>query len=68
MKISSGSGFGKTNPLLNSINNHSHIDKIYLHAKDPYEANYQCLINKRQKVVIDHFIYPKAFVEYSNDM
>ena len=39
-----GSGTGNTNPLLNLINNESDIDKIYLHAKDPYEAKYQFLI------------------------
>ena len=26
------------------------IDKIYLHAKDPLEAKYQFLINKRESV------------------
>ena len=29
-----GSGSGKTNALLNLINNQSDIDKIYLYAKD----------------------------------
>ena len=33
-----GSGSGKTNALLNSRNNQPDIDKIYLYAKDPYEA------------------------------
>ena len=42
------SGSGKTNALLNLINNQPDIDKIYLYAKDPYEAKYQCLINKRE--------------------
>ena len=37
---------GKTNTLLNLINNQPDIDKIYLYAKDPYEAKYQCLIDK----------------------
>ena len=37
------SGSGKTNPLLNLINDQSDIDKIYLYAKDPYEAKYQHL-------------------------
>ena len=32
-----GSGSGKTNTLLNLINNQADIDKIYLYAKDPYE-------------------------------
>ena len=30
--------------------------------------NYQYLINKREKVGINHFNDPKAFMEYSNDM
>ena len=32
-----GSGSGKTNTLLNLVNNQPDIDKIYLHAKGPYE-------------------------------
>ena len=43
------------------------IKYIYL-QKDPYEAKYQYLINKREKVGLDHFDDPKAFIEYSNDM
>ena len=39
---------GKTSALLNLINNQPDIDKIYLCAKDPYEAKYQFLINKRK--------------------
>ena len=50
-----GSGSGKTNALLNLINNQPDIDKIYLYAKDPYEKKYQYLINKREKVGINHF-------------
>ena len=42
------SGSGKTNPLLNLINNQPDIDKIYQHAKDPYETKYQFLINKKK--------------------
>ena len=38
------SGSGKTNTLLNLINNQPNIDKIYLYAKDPYEDKYQLLI------------------------
>ena len=48
--IIGGSGSGKTNALLNLINNQPEIDKIYLYAKDPYEKKYQYLINKREKV------------------
>ena len=45
--ITGGSGSEKTNSLFNLINQQPDIDKIYLHAKDPYEANYQFLINNR---------------------
>ena len=58
----------KKNVLLNFIENQPDIDKIYLYAKDPYEANYQYLIDKRESVIINHFNEPKAFIEYSNDM
>ena len=66
--IIGGSGSGKTNALLNLINNQPDIDKIYLYAKDPYEVKYQHLINKLEKVRLDHFNDPKDFIEYSNDM
>ena len=39
--IIGGSESGKTNALLNLINNQTDIDKIYLYAKDPYEDKYQ---------------------------
>ena len=55
--IVGGSGLGNTNVLLNLINNHPDIDKIYLYAKDTYEAKYQYLIDK-----MDHFNDPKAFM------
>ena len=38
--ILGGSGSEKTKTLLNLINNQPDIDKIYLYAKDPYEAKY----------------------------
>ena len=66
--IIGGSGSGKTNVLLNLIENQPDIDKIYLYAKDPYEAKYQYLINKREGVCINHFNDPKAFIEHSNDI
>ena len=66
--IIGGSGSGKTNALLNLINNQPDIDKIYLYAKDPYEKKYQYLINKRESVGLNHFSNPKAFMGYSNDM
>ena len=66
--IIGGSRSGKTNFLLNLIENQQDIDKTYLYAKDPYEANYQYLINKREDVGTNYFNDPKAFIEYSNDM
>ena len=66
--ITGGSGSGKTNVLLNLINNQPDINKTYLYVKDPYKAKYQYLINKRENVGSDHYDDPKAFMEYSNDM
>ena len=66
--IIGGSGFGKTNALLNLIEDQPDIDKIYLYAKDPYEDKCQFLINKRESVRLKHFTDPKAFIQYSNDM
>ena len=67
--IIGGSGSKKTkNALLNLIDYQNDIDKIYLYAKDPYEANYQLLINKGEKVDLDYLDDPKAFIEYSNCM
>ena len=66
--IIGSSGSGKTNFLLNLIENQPDIDKIHLYAKDPYESKYQYLINKRESVSINHFNSPKAFTEYSSDM
>ena len=54
--------------LLNIINKQPDIDKIYLHAKDPCEAKYQFLINKRESICLKHFDDPKAFIKYSNDV
>ena len=66
--IIGGSGSGKTNALLNLINDQPDIDKIYLYGKDPYEKKYKYLINMREKVGLNHFNDPKAFMEYSNDI
>ena len=43
------------------------IDKIYLYTKDPFEAKYRLLINKRESTGLKHLNDFKAFVEYSND-
>ena len=66
--IIGGSGSRKANALLNLINNQPDIDKIYLYVKDPYEAKYQFLINKRKSTGLKHFNDPKAFIEHSNDI
>ena len=66
--ISGGYGSGKTNSLFNLINQQPNIDKIYLYAKDPYEAKYQFLIHKRESTGLKHFNDSKALIEYSNDM
>ena len=67
--ISGGSGSGKTNfSLFNLIIHQSDIDKIYLYAKDPYEAKYQFLINKRESAGLNHFNDCKALIEYSSEM
>ena len=44
--IIGGTGSGKTSALLNLTKKQLDIDKIYLYAKDTYEAKYQFLINK----------------------
>ena len=61
-------GSGKTNALLNLIDNQQDVDKIYLYAKDPYKAKCQYLINRRAKVGLKHHDDPKAFIKSSNDM
>ena len=66
--ILGGSGSGKTNALLNLINNQSDIHKIYLYAKDLYEARHQFLINKRESIRLNHFSDSNAFIEYLNYM
>ena len=62
--IMGGSASGKTNVLLNLINNQPDVDKIYLYDKDLYEAKYQLLINKAESTGLKHFNDPKAFIGY----
>ena len=66
--IIGGSWSGKTNAILNLINNQRGIGKIYFYAKDPYGAKCQFLLNKREITGLKHFNDPKGFIEYSNDM
>ena len=60
--IVGGFEFGKRNALLNLINHESDIDKIYLYAKEPYEAKYQLLINKRESTGIKYLNDSKAVI------
>ena len=53
--------------MLNLINHQPDVDKIYLYAKDPYEAKFKFLINKRESIGIKHFNDSTSFIEYSND-
>ena len=50
------------------INHETDIDKVYLYAKNPFEAKFQLLINERENTVLKYLNDPKAFIEYSNDM
>ena len=62
------SGSQKTTSLFYLKSHQPDIDKIYLYAKDPYEAKYQFIINKWESTGLKHFNDSKAFIEYSNDM
>ena len=66
--IIGGSGSGKTNTLLNLINEQNDIDKIYLYARDLSEPKYEYLIKKREDAGIKHLNNPNAFIECSNTM
>ena len=59
--IIGGSGSGKTNKLLNQINNQPDIDKIYLHTTDPFEAKDQLLMNNNESIGLTHFDEAKPF-------
>ena len=66
--IIGGSESGKINVLLNLINHEPDIDKIYLYAKDGYNAKYKLLINKRESAVLKYLNDLKAFIEYTINM
>ena len=52
--IIGGSGSGKTNALINLINEQNGIDKIDLYARDLSNPKYEYLIKKREDVGIKH--------------
>ena len=64
--IIGGSGSGKTNALINLINEQNDIDKIYLYARDLSESKYGYLIKKREDAGIKHLDNPNAFIVCSN--
>ena len=66
--IISGSGSGKTNALINLINEQKDIDKIYFYVRNLSEPKYEYLIKKRKDVGIKHLNNPNAFIECSNTM
>ena len=66
--IIGGSGSGKTNALLNLINEQNDIDKIYLYERDLNEPKYKILIEKRKNAGIKHLNDPNAFIECLNTM
>ena len=66
--IIGGSGSGKTNALLNLINEQRHIDNIVLYAKDLSESKYEYLIKNRENAGIKHVNDSNAFIECSNTM
>ena len=66
--ITGGSGSGKTNTLLNLINEQEDIDKIYLYAKDLSWPKYEFLIRNGENAGIKHVNNSKAFIECSNTM
>ena len=66
--IIGGPGSGKTNALINLLNEQKDIDKIYLYAKDLSEPKYEYLIKKREDVGIKHVNNPNAFIAFSDTM
>ena len=66
--IIGGSGAGKTNTLINLINEQDDINKIYLYAKDLNKPKYEFLLKKRKNAGIKHLNDLNAFTECSNTM
>ena len=64
--IIGGSGSGKTDTLLNLINEQNDIDKTYLYAGDLNESKYKILIKKHEDAGIKHLNNPNALIECSN--
>ena len=56
--ITGNSGSGKNCNIKFDKRNQPDIDVLYLYAKDPYEAKYQYLITKREKVGFNNYDNP----------
>ena len=59
--IIGGSGSGKTNALINLINEQNDIDKAYLYARDLNDPKYEYLTKRREDAEIKHLDNPNAF-------
>ena len=66
--IIGGSGSGKTNALINLVNEQNDTDKFYLYARDLSKPKYEYLIKRREDVGIKHVNNPNTFIECSNTM
>ena len=61
-----GSGSGKTNALINLINEQNGIEKIYLYARDLSEPKHEYMIKTREDAGIKHLDNSNAFIKCSN--
>ena len=64
--IIGSSGPGKTNALLNLMNEQDDIDEMYFYAKDLSEPKCKSLIKKSKNAGIKHLNDPNAFIECFN--
>ena len=60
-------GSGKKS-LFNLVSQQQDFDTIYVCVEVPYEAKYQCSINKQESTGLKHINDFKTFIEYWNDM
>ena len=60
------SGSGKTNALINLINEQNDIEKIYFYARDLSEPKHEYLVKTREDAGIKHLDNSNAFIKCSN--
>ena len=68
INIIGAAGSGKTNALINLINEQNDIDKIYLYTRDFSDLKYDYLIKKTWRWRKKYLNNPNAFTECSNKM